>query len=77
LRAGDWSGDNYQSDWNVYFDVRPHVEPGTAQVREAARPWNMTAFDHRRPLFVSPQQNDFSTCNPAHPLSKSVSSQLI
>jgi hypothetical protein len=62
LLAGEWSGTNYQMDWNVYFDARPNAKEMTfansplEKWREQGKDKNSILAD---PLFVSPKENDF------------------
>lgn len=64
LLGGDWSGDKYQMDWNVYFDARPGAKPegmrfGNATLEE----WRARGHDLHSviadPLFISPAKDDF------------------
>jgi hypothetical protein len=64
LLKGDWSGDKFQMDWNLYFDARPGAKPESfalgqgslEQWRERGNDRNSIVAD---PLFVAPQQSDF------------------
>jgi hypothetical protein len=64
LLTGDWSGNNYQMDRNLYFDAR--VGARSEQMRFAGATlgqWRERGHDRDSmiidPLFVAPQRNDF------------------
>jgi hypothetical protein len=64
LLGGDWSGDRYQLDWNVYFDARR--EAGPEAMRFAGVPleqWRARGHDLHSliadPRFVAPERDDF------------------
>src|SRR5213078_3183719 len=65
LLTGDWSDDNFQMDWNLYFDSRRGATaealrfgPSTfEQWRERKHDGNSRIAD---PWFVAPDQNNFS-----------------
>jgi hypothetical protein len=62
LLAGDWSGTNFQMDWNVYFDARPDAKEMTfANISQGK--WREQRNDRNsivaNPLFVAPKENDF------------------
>ncbi|HZR21787.1 MAG TPA: right-handed parallel beta-helix repeat-containing protein [Verrucomicrobiae bacterium] len=64
LLSGDWSKDQYQMDWNVYFDKRLAGNPG--QIHFANVPldqWRARGHDLHSdladPLFVAPEKYDF------------------
>ena len=64
LLGGNWSGDQYQMDWNVYFDARPGAKPGDMQFdRGSFAAWQGRSHDaHSRiadPLFIAPANYDF------------------
>jgi hypothetical protein len=62
LLAGDWSGDKFDMDWNLFFDTRSEgnamkFQPGTLeQWRERGHDRNSLLED---PLFTAPDRNDF------------------
>jgi len=62
LLAGDWSGTNYQMDWNVYFDARPDATEMTFGNEPLAK-WRERGNDRNsliaNPLFLSAEKNDF------------------
>ena len=64
LLSGDWSGDNYQMDWNVYFDERRDKKPGQMQfANQTLEKWRERGHDAHStvadPLFVAPDQFNF------------------
>jgi hypothetical protein len=64
LLAGDWSNENYQMDWNLYFDARPEAKPETLRLGPASlEKWRERGHDQHSlvadPLFVAPERNDF------------------
>jgi len=64
LLGGDWSGDKYDMDWNVYFDARPDAKPDQLRLGPCTwQQWLERGHDRHSivadPLFVAPQQNDF------------------
>jgi hypothetical protein len=62
LLAGDWSGTNYQMDWNAYFDARPDAKEVTFG-NDSPEKWRGQGKDKNsifaNPLFVAPKENDF------------------
>jgi hypothetical protein len=62
LLAGDWSGTNYQIDWNIYFDARPDAKEMVFGNRSLEK-WREQGNDRNsilvNPLFVAPKENDF------------------
>jgi len=64
LLSGDWTGDNYQIDWNLYFDARPAATPAAMRFASATLDqWRARGHDLHSiitdPHFVAPQNNDF------------------
>lgn len=64
LLGGNWSGDQYTMDWNLYFDARPNAEPSAMRFAGATlEQWRARGHDlHSRigdPLFIAPHQNEF------------------
>src|SRR5262249_45006392 len=64
LLGSEWSDNNFQMDWNVYFDERPDVKPGALRFGKAtAEEWRARGHDGNSaitdPLFVAPHRNDF------------------
>jgi hypothetical protein len=64
LLTGDWSGDQYQMDWNVYFDARPDAKPDQFRLGPCTwEKWQERGHDQHSliadPLFVAPRENDF------------------
>ena len=64
LLAGDWSGDNYAMDWNVFFDSRLAANPGSLAFAGATLDaWRKRGHDLNSlltdPRFVAPARNDF------------------
>jgi parallel beta-helix repeat protein len=64
LLTGDWSGDQYQMDWNVYFDARPDAKPDQLSLGPCTwEKWQERGHDQHSliadPLFVAPRENDF------------------
>jgi hypothetical protein len=64
LLAGDWSGDNYQMDENLYFDARPDAQPEQLRLGPCAwQKWRERGHDRHSlvadPLFVAPRKYDF------------------
>lgn len=62
--GGDWSGDNYQMDWNVYFDARPGAKPEDMRFANATLgQWRGRGHDLHSiiadPFFVAPERYDF------------------
>jgi hypothetical protein len=61
LLSGDWSGTNYQMDWNVYF-VRPDAKEITF-ANSSLQKWREHGNDQNSiladPLFVAAKENDF------------------
>jgi hypothetical protein len=62
LLSGDWSGTNFQMDWNVYFDARPDAKRMTF-ANSGLEKWRQQSNDRNtllaNPLFVAPKENDF------------------
>jgi hypothetical protein len=74
LLGGDWSGDNYVMDWNLYFDARPDAQPGQLRVGPCSwQGWQLRDHDEHSvvadPLFIAPWQGDFRL-RPASPAPK-------
>jgi hypothetical protein len=64
LLTGDWSGDTYEMDWNVYFDARPDAKPDQLRLGPCTwQKWRERGHDQHSlvadPLFVAPRENDF------------------
>jgi len=64
LLGGDWSGDKYQMDWNIYFDARPGKKPEEMQFANATlEQWRARGHDVHSiigdPLFVAPERFNF------------------
>jgi hypothetical protein len=64
LLDGDWSGDTYQMDGNLYFDARPDAKPEQLRLGPCAwREWQERGHDRHSlvadPLFVAPREYDF------------------
>ncbi len=64
LLGGDWSQDQYQIDWNLYFDARPGATPESMRFAGAdLQQWRARGHDlHSEiadPLFLAPAQNDY------------------
>ncbi|MCX6928646.1 MAG: right-handed parallel beta-helix repeat-containing protein, partial [Verrucomicrobia bacterium] len=64
LLAGDWSGDKYEMDWNLYFDTRPDAKPDQLRLGPCTwKEWQERGHDRHSlvvdPQFVAPQKNDF------------------
>ncbi len=65
LLAGDWSGEKYQIDWNMYFDSRPATKPEDIQFDHGNfQRWHERGHDLHSliadPLFTAPTKDDFS-----------------
>jgi hypothetical protein len=62
LLAGDWSGTNYQMDWNVYFDARYDAKEMTFG-NISMEKWHEHGNDRNsilaNPVFVAPKEKDF------------------
>jgi len=62
LLSGDWSGTNFQADWNVYFDARPGAKEMTFGNSSLGK-WRERGNDRSSlvtdPLFVAPKESDF------------------
>jgi len=64
LLASEWSDNNFQMDWNVYFDARPDTKPDSLRFGKATLDeWHARGHDQHSiladPLFVAPLRNDF------------------
>lgn len=64
LLAGDWAGDKYEMDGNLYFDARPDAKPDALRMGTATwEQWHARGHDLKSvvadPLFVAPKENDF------------------
>ena len=64
MLAGDWAGDNYQMDGNLYFDARPDANPDQLRLGPCTwQEWQQRGHDQHSlvadPLFVAPRENDF------------------
>jgi parallel beta-helix repeat protein len=64
LLTGDWSGEQYQMDWNIYFDARPDAKPDQLSLGPCTwHAWQGRGHDQHSlvadPLFVAPRENDF------------------
>src|SRR5262249_31441373 len=64
LLAGNWSDDNFDLDWNVYFVARTNATPaGLRFAGNDLEKWRARGHDQHSliadPLFVAPQANDF------------------
>ena len=63
LLGGDWSGDNYEMDWNLYFDARPTPADALRFGGDTLGKWRERGHDRHSvladPLFLAPQQSDF------------------
>ncbi len=64
LLAGDWAGDNYQIDSNVYFDARPGAQPESMRFAgQSLEKWRARGHDLHSvigdPLFVAPSESNF------------------
>jgi hypothetical protein len=64
LLAGDWSGDRFAMEANVYFDMRSTATPESLRFgRDTLDQWRARGYDHNafvaNPLFVAPRKNDF------------------
>jgi parallel beta-helix repeat protein len=64
LLTGDWSGEQYQMDWNIYFDARPDAKPDQLSLGPCTwEKWQERGHDQHSliadPLFVAPRENDF------------------
>ncbi len=64
LLASEWSDNNFQMDWNVYFDARPDAKPDSLRFGKATLDeWRARGHDQHSlladPLFVASQRNDF------------------
>ena len=64
LLSGDWTGDNYQIDWNLYFDARPAATPAAMRFGDATLDqWRARGHDLHSiitdPHFAAPKNNDF------------------
>jgi len=62
--GGDWSGDRYEMDGNLYFDARPKAGAETLRFSQATwEDWRHRGHDLHSlvadPLFVAPQRYDF------------------
>jgi hypothetical protein len=64
LLGGDWSGDHYLIDWNLYFDARPGAQPDSLRMGPCSlQQWRQRNHDPNSivadPLFAAPEKNDF------------------
>jgi hypothetical protein len=64
LLGDNWSGDQYQINWNLYFDARPGASPNQMRFAGATlEQWRARGHDMGSviadPKFVAPAQNDF------------------
>jgi hypothetical protein len=64
LLAGDWSGENYAMDWNLYFDTRLATNSGALMFAGAnVDGWRKRGHDLNSlladPRFVAPAKSDF------------------
>ena len=64
LLGGDWSGDKYDMDWNLYFDARPDAKPDSLRLGQGTWvQWQERGHDRNSlvadPLFAAPQLHDF------------------
>jgi parallel beta-helix repeat protein len=64
LLSGDWSGDKFQIDWNIYFDARPDKKPAEMQFANASlQQWHERGHDAHSLiadlLFMDAKQFDF------------------
>lgn len=62
--GGDWSGDKYGMDWNLYFDARPGKKTGDMQFAKGAlQQWRERGHDVHsivdNPLFAAPERFNF------------------
>jgi hypothetical protein len=74
LLTGNWSDNNYQLDWNVYFDARPGATADTVRFERATlEQWRARGHDRHSivadPLFIAPRQDNFELL-PASPALK-------
>jgi hypothetical protein len=74
LLTGNWSDNNYQLDWNVYFDARPGATAETMRLERATlEQWRARGHDRHSivadPLFIAPRQDNFELL-PASPALK-------
>jgi hypothetical protein len=65
LLAGDWGGDNYQLDSNLYFDARPALQAEAMRFgNDPLEKWRARGHDRHslvaNPLFVAPSKNNFA-----------------
>ena len=64
LLGSNWSGDNYQMDWNLLFDARPGARPEQMRFADTTlEQWRGRGHDLHSiiadPLFVAPGKYDF------------------
>jgi hypothetical protein len=64
LLAGDWSNENYQMDWNVYFDARTNSTPEGLRLGPCSlEAWRDRGHDKNSmvsdPLFVAAREDDY------------------
>jgi hypothetical protein len=63
LLAGEWSGTNYQMDWNIYFDARTDAKE-MKFANKSLEEWRQQGNDRNslldNPLFVAPKENNFA-----------------
>jgi hypothetical protein len=65
LLGGNWSGDQYQIDWNDYFDARPGASLEKLKFQDAdVQKWHARGHDLHSvfadPLFVAPRADNFT-----------------
>ena len=64
LFGGNWAGDQYTLDWNLYFDARPGAKPEAMSFAGASvEQWRARGHDLHSliadPLFAGPAKDDF------------------
>ena len=64
LLTGDWSGDHYLIEGNLYFDARPDAKPDQIRLGPCTwEKWQGRGHDQHSlvadPLFVAPRENNF------------------
>jgi hypothetical protein len=65
LLGGNWSGDRYDMDWNIFWDARPDAKANGMQCADAnLEQWRARGHDVHSlitdPLFVAPKGDDFA-----------------